>query len=111
MWRNVQHVAPNTESGDMDLTVDSPAAYRIRVKGALDPSWSDRLGGLTITHETPGDDPTVTTLCGRVLDQAALRGILDALYCLHLPLISVTYLFESPAQDGVGRYQSDPDNG
>jgi len=27
------------------LTLDTPARYRIRVKGQLDSLWSDRLGG------------------------------------------------------------------
>ena len=35
-----------------------------------------------------------TTLTGQVTDQAALMGILNHLYDLQLPLISVEYLFE-----------------
>jgi len=34
----------------------------------------------------------VTTLDGEVLDQAALAGVLSALYNLHLPLLSVEYI-------------------
>ena len=33
----------------MELKLDTPATYRIRVKGYLDSSWSDRLSGLTIS--------------------------------------------------------------
>jgi hypothetical protein len=74
------------------LTLDTPATYRIRAKGYLDSSWSDRLGGLTITTSSQGDEPAVTTLYGEVLDQAALAGVLSGLYSLHLPLLSVEYM-------------------
>jgi hypothetical protein len=76
----------------MKLTLDTPATYRIRVKGHLDSSWSDRLGGLTITSTSQDVGPTVTTLHGELLDQAALAGVLSALYNLHLPLLSVDYV-------------------
>jgi hypothetical protein len=76
----------------VELTLDTPATYRIRVKGQLDSSWSDRLGGLTITTSSQDDGPTVSTLRGELLDQAALAGVLSAVYSLHLPLLSVEYL-------------------
>jgi hypothetical protein len=76
----------------MGPNLDTPATYRIRVRGYLDSSWSDRLGGLTITPKNQGDDSMETTLYGQVLDQAALAGVLSALYDLHLPLLSVEYL-------------------
>jgi hypothetical protein len=82
----------------MELTLDTRATYRIRVKGHLDSSWSDRLGGLTITTSSQGDEPAVTTLYGEVVDQAALARVLNGLYNLHLPLLSVEYLGD--AQDG-----------
>ena len=76
----------------MELTLDTPAIYRIRVQGYLDSRWSDRPAGLTITTSSQGDEPAVTTLDGEVLDQAALAGVLSALYNLHLPLLSVEYI-------------------
>lgn len=76
----------------MELTLDTPATYRIRVKGHLDNSWSDCLSGLAISASGQGEEPVVTTLYGQVLDQAALAGVLNALYGLHLPLLSVEYL-------------------
>jgi hypothetical protein len=82
----------------MELDLDSPATYRIRVKGYLASSWSDRLGGLAIT--TSQDDETVeTTLYGQVVDQAALAGVLSALYNMQLPLLSVECLGE--LEDGA----------
>ena len=76
----------------MELTLDTPATYRIRVKGYLDSSWSDCLGGLTISRSGHRDESMVTTLYGQVVDQAALAGVLSALYGLHLPLLSVEYV-------------------
>jgi hypothetical protein len=73
----------------MGPNLDTPATYRIRVRGYLDSSWSDRLGGLTITPTGQDDEPVETTLYGQVVDQAALAGVLCALYDLHLPLLSV----------------------
>jgi hypothetical protein len=70
------------------LTLDRPATYQIKVPGYLGESWSDWAGGMTITVESEGDGPPVTTLTGTV-DQAALQGLLRRLYSLGLPLISV----------------------
>ena len=69
-------------------SLDRPATYEIRVPGELDESWSDWAGGMTITVESEGDGPPVTTLTG-TFDQAALHGLLRRLYSLGLPLISV----------------------
>ena len=70
------------------LTLDRPATYQIKVPGHLDDSWSDWVEGMTITVESEGEDPPVTTLTG-TMDQAALHGLLRRLYSLGLPLVSV----------------------
>jgi hypothetical protein len=70
------------------LTLDRPVTYQIKVPGHIGESWSDWAGGMTITVESEGDDPPITTLTGTV-DQAALQGLLRRLYSLGLPLISV----------------------
>ena len=70
------------------LTLDRPATYQIKVPGHLDDSWSDWAEGMTITVESEGEDPPVTTLTG-TMDQAALHGLLRRLYSLGLPLVSV----------------------
>ena len=76
-----------------NLQVHSAARYTIRVQGVLDAAWSDRLGGLEITCEGDSDDEGhVTTLRGQLMDQAALFGILNTLYGLRLPLLSVEYM-------------------
>jgi len=74
------------------LKLWTPAEYRIRVQGTLDSSCSDWLGGMSITTGE-GNEAPVTTLVGRLSDQAALMGVLDTLYnCYHCPLLSVEYL-------------------
>ena len=70
------------------LSLDRPATYQIKVPGELDESWSDWAGGMTITVESEGVGPPVTTLTGSV-DQAALQSLLRRLYSVGLPLISV----------------------
>src|SRR5215204_7633163 len=69
------------------LTLDAPLECTIKVVGTLAPRWSERLGGLRL-HATGRGYP-VTELSGRLLDQAALFGVLTTLYDLGLPLLSV----------------------
>ena len=59
--------------------------YTLRVQGHLDPSWSDRFGGLRIEREVPG----TTLLSGSVPDQAALHGLLLQIVRLGLVLLSL----------------------
>jgi len=53
---------------------------------------SDLLGGMTISPDTVEADPPVTTLEGELRDQAALAGVLNTLYELHLPVLLVKRL-------------------
>jgi hypothetical protein len=66
---------------------EAPAVYQIRLKGSLDPKWSDWFGGFAITCQ---EDETLLT--GSVPDQAALHGILAKINSLGLALISVNQL-------------------
>ena len=70
------------------LAFGAPGTYRIQVQGWLDDNWSDRLGGMKITRDKQEGGTWVTTLLGRLPDQAALLGVQTALYELHLPLLS-----------------------
>ena len=62
--------------------------YRIRVKGHLDPSWSDWFDGLTVTNVEDG----TTTMTGVLVDQAALHGLLARIRDLALPLVLVEWV-------------------
>jgi hypothetical protein len=59
--------------------------YQIRIRGHLGPQRIDWFDGLTITLEENGD----TLLTGRVIDQAALHGLLKKVRDLGMPLLSV----------------------
>jgi hypothetical protein len=65
------------------------------VKGHLDPSWQEWLGGLTILHDATG----TTLLAGTLLDQAALHGVLGTLRRLNLSLLSLE-TDETPQAEG-----------
>ena len=71
------------------LRIQDPATYEIRVQGSLDPKWFDRLQGLGIRIKDYSDRMTVTILFGKLKDQAALLGVLNTLFALKLPLLSI----------------------
>jgi len=71
------------------IKLDTPATYRIRVQGSIDSAWSDMLDGMRISTDSTTGKETVTTLVGHLVDQAALSGVLKALYDLRIPLLSV----------------------
>ena len=57
-----------------------------------DPSWSDGLEGMNVTRADSAGGADQTVLVGRLPDQAALSGVLNTLYELHLPVLSVECL-------------------
>lgn len=69
-----------------------PANYIIEVEGSLSKSWGDCLAGMHSRRHTRENGSTFTTLSGRVIDQGELLGILNSLYELHLPLLSLKLL-------------------
>ena len=82
-------------SGEFDkkhLKLWTPATYRIQVEGVLDEIWADSLAGMRISSRKRADQSTVTTLTGLLRDQAELSGVLNGLYELHLPILSVKIL-------------------
>ena len=78
-----------------DLKFEAPAAYRIRVQGHLEDSWSDRLGGMVLTRAFTSNNKPMTILIGQLEDQAALSGVMNALYGQHLSVLSVEMLDEN----------------
>jgi hypothetical protein len=80
------------------LRFNFPANYRLCVKGFLDDSWSDRLSGFRISNQV-SDGVSVVVLTGRIKDQSELIGLLNGLYEMHLPLISVELLDDEEPND------------
>ncbi len=80
---------------------DSPAYYQIRVQGRIDQTWSDRLEGMAISLSSKDGEPPVTAMEGKLYDQSALAGVLNTLYELRLPVLSVERLpsFQSDGDD------------
>ena len=74
------------------IPFDRPAIYQISVQGRIEPDWSDRLAGMALRLTTQDGRPPVTTLDGELSDQAALLGVLNSLYELHLTILSVRCL-------------------
>ena len=62
-----------------------PEYYEIKIKGHLDPHWSDWFTGMNLTQLE--DDGTL--ISGVLPDQAALFGLLERIRDLNLSLVSV----------------------
>jgi hypothetical protein len=60
------------------------SVYRITVQEKLDNEWSDWLEGATIKNSSDR-----TTLISPIIDQPALRGILNRMWDLNLTVLSV----------------------
>lgn len=73
--------------------------YEIRVKGHLDPAWSDWFDGLKITHNDGGE----SLIMGQLVDQAALRGLLNRISDLGISLISVNPVENEPENNQEDR--------
>jgi hypothetical protein len=72
--------------------------YRIKIKGVLDPTWSNWLGNVDIHTEQSEEDGVSSNLTVDIIDQAALFGILDHIRDLNLVLISVNQQCENPVE-------------
>ena len=75
-----------------NVSFESAGIYRIRVRGHIDESLADQLGGMVITRAFTSEKDPMTILIGHLRDQAALSGVLNELYELHLPLLTVELL-------------------
>jgi hypothetical protein len=71
------------------LDFGGPAIYRIVIQGTVSAEWRRRLGGMEVTTSSPESDEPRTILQGRLPDQAALHGLIETLYALHLPILEV----------------------
>lgn len=67
---------------------DEPGFYRITVTGHLDVAWSEILHNMEIAN-CGEPEAKYTTITGRLPDQAALLGVLNALYDRHIVVLAV----------------------
>jgi len=72
-----------------------PAVYQIKIQGTLEERYSNRLGGMQIRTSKKPEKETISIITGRVNDQAALAGILNSIYEMHLMVLSVEILSHS----------------
>ena len=63
--------------------------YQITVEGMITESWSAWLNGMQVVSRKELSGMHVTALSGVMLDQVALRGLLNRLWDLNLVLRSV----------------------
>jgi hypothetical protein len=71
------------------LKLEDPATYEICVQGYLEEVWADRLANMVITKHFKDDQAPVTTLVGEVNDQSELIGVINGLYELRMPILSL----------------------
>lgn len=79
----------DSSNNSLQVTFLGPARYQIVVAGRLDEALADRLGGMRMSSAMREDETWVTTLRGQISDQAELNGVINALYDMHVPIISV----------------------
>jgi hypothetical protein len=72
--------------------MDMPATYRICITGVLESGVAERYWGMKSTSVEQIDEPGQTVLIGEVADQAALVGIINALYNFGHTVVSVERL-------------------
>lgn len=60
-------------------------SYEIKIKGELDPVWTEWFENLSLTHDCDGN----TVLAGPIVDHTALHSILLKIRDLNLKLISL----------------------
>jgi hypothetical protein len=80
------------------LTLFDPATYRICVQGKISPSWSVDFTTMALSYTDPDGLAPCTILEGRVLDQAALIGLITQLYSLGLPLVLVQHIASASSE-------------
>ena len=86
---------------ESDQEIGLPWVYQIKALGRLSRNWSSWLDDLNIACVTDeGSSDPVITFTGPVVDQAALRSLLNRIWDLNLTIISLTRLQRSRAGPG-----------
>lgn len=104
-----QLASPSEKEGSMTeqfsfLPMDAPAAYRLCVTGCLESDYAQRYWGMTSTPVQSEGEPEQTILDGEVADQAALVGIINALYNMGYAVVTVERMHpesDMPAEENL----------
>ena len=83
------------ENKDLEYNFTRPAIYKIVTQGKIDDKLADRMLTLQVNVEKGEGQKYYSTLIGKINDQAALSGILNTLYDMHITVISVNMLSET----------------
>lgn len=81
-----------TQKNEPEFRFQKPAMYKIKVHGELKENWSERLQGMQINVDRSQGKKPVSVLVGRIHDQSALSGVLNALYEFNMTILSVRML-------------------
>lgn len=85
-------MAQSPDSHQFPYALDQSACYEIRAGGRLSKRWADCFSGMAIEIDLSPDNRPVTVLRGWVIDQASLQGMLQQLYTLGMPLLSLVQI-------------------
>lgn len=66
--------------------------YQIKIFGNFDQGWSRWFNGMVISMEEDSQGNQITSLTGRITDQAKLRGLMNKIWDLNLTVISLNQL-------------------
>ena len=81
------------------VNFSSPTDFKIEVKGYVDKSLSDYLGGLKISYPAVTSKLQISCLQGKIIDQGALMGILTTLYDMRFPILRVEIIGKENANE------------
>jgi hypothetical protein len=79
------------------IPIDMPGTYRICVTGSLESELAEHRWGMTSSPVEQIDQPEQTVLVGEVADQAALVGVINALYNAGHTIVTVERLLPDAA--------------
>lgn len=74
---------PKTNKNQLDHN------YQIKIYGNFDQGWSRWFNGMAISTEEDSHGAHITSLTGRITDQAKLRGVMNKIWDLNLIVISL----------------------
>lgn len=73
---------------EQDFGFGKAAIYKIKVIGKIPRDYIDRFSNMSFQQQNDGDK-TISVLTGSLPDQAALSGVMNTLYDIHMTVLSV----------------------